>query len=360
MDQNQEQQYSVGSIEQILEEAQFADEFSGSGAENLFIQRLKVVDRDGSEFEVQLGDEFQPISASQLRSVGDEVVLAHQSGTETQPTQTVIADSYRLPTLLWLSIFFAVAVIAVSKKKGLLSIVGMVLSVLVLLKFIVPQILLGANPILISLFGSLLIGSATVYLAHGYNLKSHIALFSMMSSLLVVAVLSFISVQTAALFGLGSEEAAFLQVGSTASINLQGLLLGGIMLGALGVLDDVTVSQVSVVFQLRAAKKSITLRELYDRSIEVGRDHVASLVNTLVLAYAGANMPLFILFTVNESVPTWVMLNNELIAEEIIRTLVGSMGLVLAVPFTTAIASGVAMKLKKAELEELAHAGHVH
>jgi len=347
------QEYIVGKVDQVLEETEYSKE------ENIYSQSLKVKSEDGNEYTVQQGDEYQPISKELLRKSGDQVILY---STQTIPGEltTVIADTYRLPTISWLALLFVIIVIGVGKKKGLLSILGMILSLLVLMKFIIPQILIGANPILISLFGSLLIGSATIYLSHGYNLKSHIALFSMMTSLVAVSIISFIAVKTANMYGLGSEEAAFLQVGSTSNINLQGLLLGGIMLGALGVLDDVTVAQVSVVFQLRAVKKTIKFKELYNRSIEVGRDHVASLVNTLVLAYAGANMPLFLLFTINESVPTWVTLNSEIIVEEVIRTLSGSMGLVLAVPFTTFIAASYAIKLKKEDLEKITHNGHDH
>lgn len=351
-----QENYSVGTINQILEEAQL------SSNPDTFSQTLQVKSQDGNEYTVQLGDEYQPIPENQLWQTGDRVITY---SVETQPDQfqTVIADAYRIPTILWLVLLFAVVVIGVGRKKGFLSIVGMILSLLVLMKFIIPQILLGANPIMISLFGSLVIGSVTVYLSHGYNLKSHLALFSMMVSLLAVAILSYLSVKSASMFGLGSEEAAFLQVGATSNINLQGLLLGGIMLGALGVLDDVTVSQVSIVFQLRSAKKNISFRELYNRAIEVGRDHVASLVNTLVLAYAGANMPLFLLFTINDAVPTWVTLNSEIIVEEVIRTLTGSIGLVLAVPFTTFIAAYFAMRMKPSEVEqmdEMAHVGHTH
>lgn len=356
------QNYSVGTVEEILEETRFSQE------EEFFTQSLRIKNDDGTEYTIQSGTEFQPIHKNQLKDAGDRIIL-YSVESEPGVLTTSIADTYRLPTVIWLCLLFAILVIGVSRKKGFLSIVGMILSLVVLMKFIVPQILLGSNPILISLFGSLLIGSLTVYLSHGYNLKSHIALFSMMISLTAVSILSFIAVETASMFGLGSEEASFLQVGATANINLQGLLLGGIMLGALGVLDDVAVSQVSIVFQLRAAKKTIQFTELYNRALEVGRDHVASLVNTLVLAYAGANMPLFLLFTLNNSVPTWVTLNSEIIVEEIIRTITGSMGLVLAVPLTTLIAATFAMKLKKNQVDEMGgisigehtgHFGHKH
>jgi uncharacterized membrane protein len=157
--------------------------------------------------------------------------------------------------------------------------------------------------------------------------------------LVVVTLLSHWYVILAKLTGLGTEEAAFLQFGETATINLRGLLLGGMMLGALGVLDDITISQVSTVFEIKRANNQLPFSELYQRGMRVGRDHVASLVNTLVLAYAGANLPLLILFTISSETPAWVHTNNELIAEEVVRTIVGSLGLVLAVPLTTALAA---------------------
>lgn len=350
MEQNL-QEYTVVKVDEILEQANLEEDY--------YTQSLKVFDDDGQEYIVQSGDAFQPINKIQLRDVGDKFIAVTQQN-EMGEISTSIADSYRMPTIIGLCLLFAVVVVGVGKKKGLLSILGMILSFLVLLKFIIPQILLGANPILISLFGSLLIGSATIYLSHGYSLKSHIALFSMMVSLFAVSIMSFIAVKSANMMGLGSEEAAFLQVGATSTINLQGLLLGGIMLGALGVLDDVTVAQVSVVFQLKSVKKNMNFGELYSRALVVGRDHVASLVNTLVMAYAGANMPLFLLFTLNESVPTWVTLNSEIIVEEVIRTLTGSMGLVLAVPFTTLIAASFAVKMNKKDLDKMDHSGHSH
>jgi uncharacterized membrane protein len=346
-------EYSLGKVDEVLEEVRV----SADG--EFYIQRLRVEDESGELKEVTFGDEFQPLNSLQKKSEGQRVILVSQPDFEGN-IRTDIADAYRLPTVLWLFILFSIVVVWVGKKKGLFSIVGLVLTYVILLQFIVPQILSGADPIMVSLFGSLLIGSATMYLSHGYNLKSHIALGSMMLSLTVVAVLSYLSVKGAYLFGMGAEEAYFLQLGETATINLQGLLLGGIMLGALGVLDDVTVSQTSVVFQLRQAKKNINFGELYARGIEVGRDHVASLVNTLVLAYAGANMPLFLLFTIFDEVPTWVSLNSEVVVEEVIRTLTGSIGLVLAVPLTTLVATWFALKLKQKELDDMDHIGHSH
>lgn len=348
-----QQEYTLGKVVDVLQETSLYGEGS------FYSQQLKIQSSDGALYTVTYGDQYQPISEVQKKSVGDRVILTQQASDMTEP-QMIISDAYRLPTVAWMTILFAMVVIFVGKFKGLLSLVGMFLSFVILVGFVIPQILHGANPIVVSLFGSFLIGSVTVYISHGYTSKSHIAIFSMMASLFTVAIISYIAVKTAGLFGLGSEEAYFLQVGETASLNLQGLLLGGIMLGALGVLDDVTVSQVSIVFQLRAAKRKIGFSELYSRSIEVGRDHVASLVNTLVLAYAGANMPLFLLFTLSDTVPTWVALNSELLVEEIVRTISGSIGLVLAVPLTTLVSTWYALRLSDKQIDALDHSTHVH
>lgn len=344
------QEYFTGTVVEVLEQMEVDSE------RKLFTQLLRVSRDDTSEVvEVAVGSEFQPLTKTQLLAKGTQVVLSNQQITPDH-REIVLADVYRLPTVMWLTVLFAVIVVVIGRMRGLSAITGMAVSILILVKYIIPQILDGANPLVISLFGSLLIGGITLYISHGWKIKSHIALASIIAALILVAVLSYISVQTAQLVGLGSEEAYYLQFGDTAKINLQGLLLGGIILGALGVLDDITVSQVSVVFQLRAAKKDISFPELYKRSLEVGKDHVASLVNTLVLAYAGANLPLFLLFMLNKQTPQWVILNSEIIVEEIIRTLTGSIGLVLAVPVATFLAAFVALRVPIKKIDDF----HMH
>jgi uncharacterized membrane protein len=141
------------------------------------------------------------------------------------------------------------------------------------------------------------------------------------------------------LSGRGSDEALFLQTGYLETVNLRGLLLGGIVLGALGVLDDITTAQAAAVEEISRADPGLGVRDLYRRGLSVGREHITSLVNTLVLAYAGASLPLFILFTLNTNQPLWVTLNSEFVAEEIARTIIGSLALTLAVPITTALAA---------------------
>ncbi|MDQ5951279.1 MAG: hypothetical protein QG639_556 [Patescibacteria group bacterium] len=327
--------YFTGKVTEVVEQ-QLVDQ------ENEFYTQIVAVVRDdtGEKINVPVGSQFQPLNKQQLMTVGKKLVLAEQKLIDGS-TEVVVADVYRMNTVYWLLGLFVVVVLIVGGLRGAASFIGMMISVAILLSYIVPQILSGSNPVIISLLGSLAIGALTIYIAHGFSKKSHVALASMISILFLVAGLAYMAVKAAQLVGLGSEEAYFLQFSDTARINLQGLLLGGILLGALGVLDDITISQASIVFELKEAKKDISWHELYERALSVGRDHVASLVNTLVLAYAGANLPLFLLFILNEQSPDWVTLNSDILVEEIVRTLAGSIGLVLAVPLSSFIAATV-------------------
>ncbi len=331
-----QQEYINGKIHRITDEIRIPGD---SPDQFFYIQKIEVERSDNHQtIQLQAGTEMQPLSASQKYSPGTSVILVKQSDANGQ-TQYAIADIYRIPAMFWLLAGFLLLVLLTARKKGISAILGMFMSLGVLMYFIVPHIIQGENPIIIALIGSVAVSIITVYMCHGWSLESHLAIFSMMLSLVAVGLLSYASVQAAHLAGLGSEDAMYLQFGSTAKINLQGLLLGGMMIGALGVLDDITLAQISVIHQLHDAKPEIDFTELYNRGLEVGKDHVASLVNTLILAYAAGSLPLFLLFTINTSQPAWVTLNSEVIAEEVVRTLTGSIGLVLAVPIATFIAS---------------------
>ena len=163
-------------------------------------------------------------------------------------------------------------------------------------------------------------------------------------ALIITGILSSVFVEAARLTGFASEEAGFLRV-ARQMINIKGLLLAGIIIGVLGILDDITISQSAIVFQLKEANKKLKFNELYKRAMNVGQDHISSMVNTLVLVYAGASLPLLLLFIDNPQ-PFFEVINYEIIADEIVRTLVGSIGLILAVPITTLIAALVSNKKK--------------
>lgn len=355
--QTQAAEYSRASVTEVVREQELPGEHP---EQHFYVQLLKVKRADtGQESQVQVGTEFQPLTAAQRLSPQREVVVVEQIGPAGEP-ELVVSDVYRLGVIAILGAVFVVVVLLVARWQGLYALLGMGISLGVIIHGLVPALLAGHDPVLISLVASLVIGAATLYLTHGFNLKSHLALVSIVITLGVVGVAASLAVQAAHLVGLGSEEAYFLQFGDTALINLQGLLLGGIMLGALGILDDITVSQISVVYQLKAVKKELTWQELYQRSLVVGKDHVASLVNTLVLAYAGANLPLFLLFSVNRNVPIWVTLNSEIIVEEVVRTLAGSLGLVVAVPLSSLLASIVITRYPQFVQEKETEHEHRH
>ncbi len=297
--------------------------------------------------------EMVSLSEEQLVKVGDTVVTMRIASGDY-----LIIDFYRIPQIRNLLIVFFVFVVIFAGRKGLGSLVGMMISLVVIVKFMVPSILSGSDPLMVSLSGALLILVATLYLAHGFSRQTTVSLVSTLVVLLMVGVFSWVAVETSRLTGMGSDDAAGLRIGATEVINLKGLLLGSMIIGVIGVLDDITTAQVAAVFELKKANKQLSFKELWRRGRNIGTEHIASLVNTLVMAYAGAAMPVFIFLVLNPSnEPFWMMFNSELISEEIVRTLTGSMGLVLAVPITTLLAAWYASRfaLGKVELH-----GHKH
>jgi uncharacterized membrane protein len=226
-------------------------------------------------------------------------------------------------------------VIALSRWRGVTSLLGLAISFLVLLQFVIPAILEGSDPVAVSLVGAAAIMFVALYLAHGVNARTSTAVLGTVASLALTALLAAAFVGAARFTGFSSEEALFLQI-SAEQINIRGLLLGGIIIGTLGVLDDVTVTQASAVWELHNANPRLGARQLYHAAVRIGRDHIASTVNTLVLAYAGAALPLLLIFTLSNR-PLGSVLATEVIAEEIVRTFVGSIGLVASVPITTAL-----------------------
>lgn len=272
-----------------------------------------------------------------------------------------LADNYRLPALAWFAAGFLALAALFGGKRGITSILGLAASSAIIVLYVVPKILSGGAPFRATLIGAFLIAAVSLFLAHGFSRRTAVAWAGTTLTLALTAVLATVAVAAARMSGTGSEEALFLLNGDFGSIDLRGLLLGGIVLGALGVLDDITTAQSAVVEELKLANPKFGFSELYRRGLSVGREHIASLVNTLFLAYAGASLPLFLLFSAYREQPAWFVLNGDLIAEEIVRTLVGSTCLILAVPITTALAAAVFAKgVTKGERADELHAGHRH
>lgn len=287
----------------------------------------------------QLVDAELVVVGDQLKnsfSVGDKVVINMIETADSSDFQ--IVDKYRLNVLALLFFILIIAACVFAGWNAIFSLIGLGFSVFVLIFFIVKGILIGHNPLLITIMGSVLIATVSVYLGHGFNKKTTIAIAGIVSTLTFVGLLSILFVNFGGFLGMGSEEAFFLQLDSGNGINLKGILLAGIIIGTLGVLDDITTAQVAVVNELRKANPKMKDKDLYASAIRVGKEHITALVNTLVLAYAGASMPLFILFVQDGIQPIWSLINGEFIAEEILRTLAGSIALVLSVPLTTWLA----------------------
>ena len=272
---------------------------------------------------------------------GDGVLLQSTVGADGQPAYYIV-DHARTRTLWLVTALFAVLVVFVGRWYGLRSLLSLAVTYLILMRFIIPGILAGYSPLLVSVVGGVGIMASTLVLAHGFDRKSAAAIGGTALALVLIVVLSQIAIIAAKLTGLvGNDEASTVFVLFGGAIDARGLLLSGILIGALGALDDVTMTQASAVFELRDANPVLQGRALYDRGMRIGRDHIASIVNTLVLAYAGASMPLLvILASQTEGIGT--LLNREFLASEIVRTAVGSIGIVAAVPITTAIAAMLA------------------
>ncbi|NNC74527.1 MAG: YibE/F family protein [Acidimicrobiia bacterium] len=278
------------------------------------------------------GDEvtltFAPDEASSLEVIG--VVPS------SIPVQYQFADFERRPVLWWVAGIFALAVIALGRYRGAAALAGLVASVVVLLAFVLPAILDGRSPVMVAVIGAATIAFFALYLAHGFSRKTTVALLGMLGGLTLTAILSAIVLAVANITGIASEETSLLTLFE--GIDLRGLVLAGTVLGAAGALDDVTVTQASAVWELRNANPTAPAHELMAAGLRIGRDHIASAVNTLLLAYAGAALPLLVLFVVSGQ-SIGVLANSEVVAVEIIRTLVGSIGLVAAVPLTTWLAA---------------------
>ncbi|GAB4495914.1 MAG: hypothetical protein OHK0052_04690 [Anaerolineales bacterium] len=280
-------------------------------------------------------------NADSLRlQVGQEILVTVSARPEGG-TAAYFTDFVRSPALLWLFLTFVGFSLLISGWKGVRSLASMGISFVVILGFIIPQILAGRDPLWVSIAGSFFLLAVTLYLVYGWTLKTHAAALGTLLALCITGALAVLFVNLARLSGFGDENALFLAQQLNFNLNLRGLLLGGMLIGALGVLDDLVITQASVTFEIHAANPGLPFTALYQRAMHVGRDHVAATVNTLVLAYAGAALPLFLLFSLSGQNPV-NLLNLEFVSEEVVSTLVGSLGLMTAVPITTLLASALA------------------
>lgn len=345
--------YILGEILSVVEEG---TENLGGMDETYQLVLVRIASGESAGDVVTIEYRSSSLGFSHIRlDRGDPVILVRM--VDARGSTYYIQDHFRLPVVLGLALFFGFLAIALGRWRGAMSLVGLSVSLLVLTSFVIPRIMNGDNPLLISAIGAVAIAMSSLFLAHGFTKRTTLAFTATMFVLVLAFGLAYATVVWSTLSGASTEEAIFLQIGYLQSLDLRGLLLGGLVIGALGVLDDVTTAQVAAVEEIARANRALDVRELYKRGIAIGREHIASLVNTLALAYVGASFPLFILFSLPDNPPLWVILNSESVTEELLRGLIGGSALMFAVPVSTMLA---AWAFGKGWIKIKEERGHVH
>ncbi len=317
------------------------------------VQELTIEIRDGA----RAGELVNIDNDLVMLKEGDAIVVNRLElidGTE----MFVFKDAERRGHLLGIFLLLIALVLWFAGKKGMRALFSLGLSIAAIFLILVPALLAGYSPAWVSLGVSVIVLALILFLTHGVNPRSIIAFAGTVSAIFVTCAIAAYWVSAMRLTGFGSDASVYLNFATSGGLDFSGLLLGSMIIGLLGVLDDVSITQASVVQELRAANNTLQFKQLYRRAIRVGRDHVGSLVNTLALAYVGAALPIVLLFSSGGS-SLLMTLNQEIIVAEILRIIVGSIGLILTVPLTTAIAAWY-FQDKEVDVGEPAACGHTH
>lgn len=336
----------------------------GDRVQNYQIASVEILEGEYKGLVADIDFGKRQLRSDDYRLAPGDLVLVTVSETPDSRVNVYFSNFVRTTPLLLLAGAFAIAILAISRWKGFRSLLSLAFSLLIIIGYIIPHILAGEDPLAVSLIGSALLLGVTLYLTYGWTIKTHAAALGMIAALLLTGLFSNFFVTMARLNGTGDENAMFLIQFLQMGINLRGLLLGGMIIGALGVMDDLVTTQASAVVELHEANPALSFRDLYRSAMRIGQDHVAATVNTLVLAYAGASLPLFLMFSLARGNYSYLV-NFSFIAEEIVRTLVGSLGLIAAVPLTTVIAAGFVLRVRplawaRQVLGPSGESGHLH
>jgi len=331
------------AVHQIIEEGTI---ILGDVTQPYQIFLVKILDgpHAGETFQIDYG-------TRQLRSdrvhlkIGDKILVTLSENPLNNEVSAYFTDFSRQSSLLWLFIIFCIASVTISGWKGLRSLLGILLSIFVIIFIILPGIRVGKDPLLVTLTGAALFMSLSLYIVYGWTVKTHTAFIGSLIAMTFTGILALIFVNSTKLTGFGDENVFYIAQLTNNQMDYLNLLLAGIIIGTLGVLDDLVVSQSSAIFELYKQNPDLSIMQLFRSGMNIGKDHIAATVNTLVLAYAGTSLPMLLLFSFH-SIDYGMVLNLEFIAEEIVRTLVGSLGLFAAVPVTTFLAALVAVKYR--------------
>jgi uncharacterized membrane protein len=324
-----------GLVTAIVDEGQIEVDGRSQPYQVMRVQALEG-EFQGVPFDVDYGKRNMRFDTARF-APGDEVYLL----VNKMPDNTITAyydDYVRTRPMLILFGGFVLSIVILGRWKGLRSLAALAFSMLMIIGYIVPHILGGENPVKVSLIGSMVLLGVTLYFTYGWNLKTHASVLSMVLTLAIAGGLAALFVELTRLTGYGDESSMFLMQFSSVKIDPRGLLLGGMIIGSLGVLDDLVTSQSAAVVEIHDAKPALGFRGVFQKAMRIGQDHVAATVNTLVLAYTGASLPLLLMFTLAQGSYGY-LLNSEYIAEEVVRTLVGSLALMAAVPISTLLAT---------------------
>ncbi len=300
---------------------------------------------------------------------GEVFYLIHTTNSLDGRDAYSVSEPYRLPVVLFFVALFILLVFLFGGLQGMRGLLSLAGSLILILYVLIPGVLYGYSPVFVSLGVASLIIILGSYITHGFNKTTTSAVIGMIVTILVTGVLAYVAVHWSQLSGFSDETAVYLNLNTRGSIDFVGLLLGGMLIGLLGVLYDVAIGQAISVEELHNIAPHISRGTIYKRAIRIGREHIGALVNTLAIAYVGVSLPLLLLYSQSSTESIGLTLNRELFATEIIRTMIGSIGLVLAVPITTFISVWFLMRIKKNgvsaekienEREALEHFEHHH
>jgi uncharacterized membrane protein len=313
--------------------------------------KIKVISGNNTGMTATFKNDYTQLS------VGDIFYARHQTNHLDGSDYWSVSDPYRLDVIFWLAVTFVALIFIFGGIQGVRGLASLIGSFILIFYLLIPGIYGGYNAVLVSIGVASLIIIIGSYITHGINRTTTSAVFGMIITVIITGLGAYYVVHSANLSGYSSDESMFLDLNTRGAISMTGLLFGGIMIGLLGVLYDIAIGQAIAIEELFRAGKHLTRTEVYKRGIRIGREHIGALVNTLAIAYVGASLPLLLLLQ-NATTGALFIINSETISTEIVRILIGSIGLILAVPITTLIASH--MLYGKISEKTNTHHGHKH
>jgi uncharacterized membrane protein len=357
---NQQKGFIKGVVvsQKVLQKPQNENQTQYVGTDQELLVKLTEGNEKDRVVQVQTNTLLR-FGNSQLISENSEVVVLKVEGNSNE---FVFVDRFRLNRMIFLVGLFFVLVLVIARSKGLASMLGLGGSIAIIFYIIFPAIARGYDTLLVSVGSVLFAAIITFYLAHGIKLKTTLALISSIFTLIFVCLIGYLSTQFLGISGGSNEDALYLQnIPGFQNLNINGLFLGGILLATLGVLDDITITQVAIVQELKKADHNLGINELFKRASSIGNDHIASLINTLAFAFLGSSFPLLLSFALGKQDPLWILFNTETISGQILSIIIGSFGIVISVPISTYLAAHVFGRFSKQKMKTIHnHHGHHH